>query len=297
MAADTAVLLPGGRLDATGSCHQEAAVQPVRGADEEWLYGLPLSTPEAAVVTGLLTRCLTRIGAAGPPGRDVVRSLPVGDREWLILRLWRLTLGDRVELVLTCPRPECGAHMDIDFALDGLDVERLPQRPDYPFDAPEDIGSAEMAGLRFRLPRGDDLEALGRSDHGGAAERDLAAALLGRCLVSLDGGAADEEVLALLGRSPGLRDGLAEQMRRRSALVQREFDAACPQCGREFTGEFDPILAFLTEMMRRRPEFERDVHLLSLHYHWPLSEILALPRPRRRRYVRLLLDRLEAAAG
>jgi hypothetical protein len=275
MSADTA-LLPGGWMDAAGSCHREAALRPVWGEDEEWLYGLPLTTPEAVVVTGLLTRCLTRVGSAAPPGRDVVRRLPAGDREWLILQLWRLSLGDRVDLVLTCPRPGCGARMDLDFALDGLVTEPVPQRSDYPYG--EDF--------RFRLPRGDDLEALGRA---GEAS-DLASVLLGRCVV---GGPA-EDVTALLGRSPELRDGLAEEMRRRSALVQREYDAVCPQCEREFTGEFDPILAFLTEMMRRRPEFDRDVHLLSLHYHWPLSEILALSRPRRRRYVRLLLDRLEA---
>jgi hypothetical protein len=322
MAADTAVLLPGGWLDGAGACHQEAAVRAVRGEDEEWLYGLPLTTPEAAVVTGLLTRCATRIGPSAPPGRDVVRSLPVGDREWLILRLWRLTLGDRVELVLTCPRPGCGARMDIDFALDGPLAEPLPQWPDYPFTAPggghDGRGDAGgVVGLRFRLPRGGDLEALGRAgetsdgkasggeaSEGEAPDADRAAALLGRCVVSFagfagfDGAGSDGgDATALLGRFPGLRDGLAEEMRRRSALVDREFDAVCPQCGREFTGEFDPILAFLTEMMRRRPEFDRDVHLLSLHYHWPLSEILALPRPRRRRYVRLLLDQLEAAAG
>ncbi|MFI7128817.1 hypothetical protein ACIBQ1_24150 [Nonomuraea sp. NPDC050153] len=294
------LLLPGGWLDAAGSCHQEAAIRPACGEDEEWLYGLPLTTPEPAVVTGLLTRCLTRVGPHAPPGRDVVRSLPVGDREWLILRLWRLTLGDRVELVVTCPQRGCGTRMDLDFALEGLVAEPRPQRPSY---------SLDPIGLRFRLPHGDDLEALGRAlaeeesgggvsgggaSGGGASETDRAAALLGRCMIPPPSTA---EVTALLARTPGLWEGMAEEMRRHSALVDREFDAVCPQCEREFTGEFDPILAFLTEMMRRRPEFERDVHLLSLHYHWPLSEILNLARSRRRRYVRLLLDQLDVATG
>ncbi|MGW0591324.1 T4 family baseplate hub assembly chaperone [Streptosporangium sp. NPDC002607] len=284
MTADTTVRLPAGLLDAAGACLQEADVRPVRGEDEEWLYALPLTSLESEVVTGLLARCVSRIGPAAPTN-DMVGQLPVGDREWLILRLWRLTFGNRVELVLACPRPACAARMDVDFALDALPVEERPQRPEYRFashDGPDAIR------LRFRLPRGADLEALGRDCPEDTTEEELAATLLGRCVLGT-GDAAP----AL--SSPQVREALAERLRAHSALVQREFDVTCPACGREFSAGFDPILAFLAEMMRRRPEFDRDVHLLSLYYHWPLSEILAMPRPRRRRYVRRLLDQLEPA--
>ncbi len=293
MGQDTAVRLPGGWLDGSGACHRDAAVRPVRGDDEEWLYTLPLTTPESQVVSGLLARCVSRIGP-GAPARDTVRELCAGDREWLVLRLWQLTLGDRVELTLTCPRPSCGARMDVDFALSGLPVEDRPQQAEYHLAARE--GGVEA---RFRLPRGADLEALGGGRSGTGPGDARAARLLGRCVLGVDPPPA-EGTAVLLARSARLREALAERMREHSALTQRELDAACPECEEEFVSRFDPILEFLTEMLRRRPEFERDVHLLSLHYHWPLSEILALPRPRRRWYVRLLHAHTEpepAAAG
>lgn len=291
MGADTTVRLPGGWLDGAGACHRDAAVRAVCGADEEWLYGLPLSTPEAAVVTELLARCVSRIGPdpATAPAADTARELCAGDREWLVLRLWQQTLGDRVEITLVCPRPSCGARIDVDFALSHLPADGPAQQPEY--QLAERDGDTELR-LRFRLPRGSDLEAIGRprDEHGeDRAVMDRAGALLGRCVLGVEPPPADGAGPAvLLARSSRLRAALAERMREHSALVQRDFDVPCPECGRPFSTPFDPILEFLAEMLRRRPEFERDVHLLSLRYHWPLSEILALPRPRRRRYVRLM---------
>jgi hypothetical protein len=275
MLASTAVRLPAGWLDGAGILRREAVVRPLCGDDEEWLYAVPLATPEPVVVTELLARCVQRIGLSEPT-HDTIRELAAGDREWLVLRLWQLTLGDRVKLTLGCPRPVCGARLDVDFAISALPVEERPQRPEYRLI--ERVDGTEYR-VRFRLPRGGDLEALaGRSFDAGPAGP--AAALIERCVLGIDP--------PVEGGFAGLTAPLAARMRQHSALVQRDFDATCPDCGRSFGAGFDPILAFLTELLRRRPEFEHDVHLLSLNYHWTLSEILALTRPRRRRYVRVL---------
>jgi hypothetical protein len=39
-----------------------------------------------------------------------------------------------------------------------------------------------------------------------------------------------------------------------------------------------------------------EVHMLALHYHWAEAAILALPAPRRRRYLSLLARDLAAPA-
>lgn len=36
----------------------------------------------------------------------------------------------------------------------------------------------------------------------------------------------------------------------------------------------------------------QEVHLLALHYHWSEADILRLPFPKRRRYLRLLAQHL-----
>jgi hypothetical protein len=280
MPAAATVQLPGGWLDDAGACHREAVVRPLRGRDEEWLYGLSPGTPLARVVTGLLVRCVVRLGPARP-SVEAIRQLPVGDRDYLVLRLRQLSFGNRVEMTLACSGPDCGARMDVDFPLDAVPVHQAPQRPSYRVELGQGAGE-----LRFRLPRGGDLEELAA-----AGGDDLGAALLERCLL---GDAA--QVLAV-GRSAPHRAAVEAAIERASPMVQEELEAACPECGRPTVVAFDPVAEFLAEVSRRRAEFDRDVHLLSFHYHWPLGEILGMPRPRRQGYVALLRGQLESTTA
>jgi hypothetical protein len=275
------VELPGGWLDDAGACHRQALVRSLCGRDEEWLYGLSPGTPLARVVTDLLVRCLGRLGPSRP-GAEAVRQLPVGDRDYLLLKLRQLSFGNQVEMTLTCSREGCGARMDVDFGLDAIPVRQAPQRPSYRLR----LTGREAGELRFRLPRGGDLEELAA-----AGGDDLEAALLGRCLL---GGPASVRAVE---RSPRRRAAVAAALERRSPGVERELEATCPECRHVTVVDFDPVAGFFAEAFRRRPEFDRDVHLLSYHYHWPLGEILGMPRPRRRAYVALLRDQLETAAA
>jgi hypothetical protein len=276
MRPEADVELPGGWLDPAGAPRRDAVIRSLQGHDEEWLYGLSPRTPLVGVVTELLLRCVGQLGGSRPTP-EVVRLLPVGDRDYLVLRLHQLSFGDRMEMTLTCPRPACGAEMDVDFQLGAIPVRQAPQRPSHRLEH-------DGRELRFRLPRGGDLEELD------VAGGDPVAVLLERCILG-----GPEEVEAVR-RSPALRAAVEAEMERRSPGVERELEAACPECRQPFTVDFDPVSRFFAEVGRRRPEFDRDVHLLSYHYHWPLSEILGMARPRRQAYVALLLDQLEPAA-
>jgi len=60
--------------------------------------------------------------------------------------------------------------------------------------------------------------------------------------------------------------------------------AACPECGTARAVDLDPYGA-----LRHRPDtLLLQVHRLAWHYHWSEAEILALPRPRRLRYLQLI---------
>ncbi|MGE5287158.1 MAG: hypothetical protein ACM3ML_08160 [Micromonosporaceae bacterium] len=285
MRAQTTVQLLGGWLDAAGVCHQEATVRPLRGRDEEWLYGLPPHTPLAPLVTELLLRCVGRVGPSRPT-RATIRSLLVADRNYLVLKLHQATFGSRVDMVLTCPRPACGARMDVDFQIDALPVRRDPQQPSYRLEHDRE----EVPEVRFQLPNGADLEALAAGGGG-------AGALLERCVLV---GAEDASGPPASG-PPGwvgelpenLRASLEAEMERRSPGVEREIEATCPECGHAFEAAYDPVRSFLAEVWRGRGEFDREVHLLSFHYHWPLREILGMTRLRRQAYVALLLRQLD----
>lgn len=69
--------------------------------------------------------------------------------------------------------------------------------------------------------------------------------------------------------------------------LSRELETECPFCGRELLVEFDVQLYCTTELrLLARSVFE-DVHAIATSFHWPESEILALPRERRVRYAEL----------
>lgn len=287
-------LLPGGYLDPGGECHREAKLRPLTGREEEWIADPALEWTEAVLVTALLHRTVERIGPYRPT-EEMIRSLPVGDRDYLILKLRRITFGSRVELILTCPRPECARKMDIDFDLDSIPVERRPIRPFYTATLSDEAALTDDRGLPrreilFRIPNGGDQEAA-RGWFGIGPEA-MFRRLLERALLEVGetGGRIAGQVSNLPERA---MKEIAAAMERHSPQVQTELGARCPECGDEFTYDFEVAPFFLEEIFRGRARLEREVHLLGFYYHWPLREILRMTRRKRRRYLQLLTEELE----
>ena len=118
--------LPGGYVDDGGVVHREVELVPLTGADEERLAGL--NAPAVAVITQLLARVVRRIGTLPQPGPGVMRSLLVGDRDFLVVKLRQLTLGDEVDIDLSCANAECGKRMDLSFVLTNMPLGRFRQQ-------------------------------------------------------------------------------------------------------------------------------------------------------------------------
>jgi hypothetical protein len=96
---------------------------------------------------------------------------------------------------------------------------------------------------------------------------------------------------ATVGRElPGLMAELDPQ-------AELLLDATCPECGAAFTAPFDAGQYLEREMKLASEELFTEVHVLALHYHWAEAEILAMPRPRRRRYLDLLAESAAGAGG
>jgi hypothetical protein len=264
--------LPGGLITEDGRRIAAVALRPLSGHEEEWLATHP-GTPAAPAVTRLLGACLT--GFADAP--ETARRLLVGDRDFLMLQLRRITLGETVQAVLACPA--CGAKMDVDFSVDDVPVERRPQAA-----AAHSLllGDREV---RFRLPTGGDQEAVLAYEASVACDDEAAAvdALLDRCLIDTGKGAP---------LSPEERAGVIEAMEQRAPRIELDLDLTCPECGQGFTVPFDTTAFFLEEMRTGLDRLLREVHLLAFYYHWGEAEILSLRRDRRRAYLALLSDAL-----
>src|SRR5436190_2084232 len=109
-------MLPRG-IAAAGAWHRSAWLRPLSGCDEAFLceegrYLLP-----ARRTTALLARTLDRLGPLRPVEPEAVRALTIGDRNALLFHLRRITFGERIACVLSCPDRACGEKMDV-----GLDI-------------------------------------------------------------------------------------------------------------------------------------------------------------------------------
>src|SRR5262245_16694648 len=115
-----AFILPGGYVDEHGTVHEEVELRPLTGQEEELLRGMPPDAPAARVVTELLARCIVRLGSLSAVNRDVARDMLVGDREYLVMRLFELTCGATLNALVHCPAEDCNAPMDITLSLAAL---------------------------------------------------------------------------------------------------------------------------------------------------------------------------------
>ena len=240
-----AVELPGGLPCEDAPPIMEVELRPLTGW-EEWLTG-HAGVPTALAVTALLDACIVGADRADPRPR-LARRLLAGDRDYLILQLRRLTLGDRVQAVLECPR--CGSKMDVDFLAGDVPVERRPQSaPVYTID----VGPGR--GVAFRLPDGADQEFVAQMDTPEAVET-----LLARC-VSAGAPLSPEEREAVIA---AMEERAGRRTRSRSHLSRVR---------KRLRGSVRHNLVFDWELTGRRRYLLREVH--------SLRDSLSLERGRR----------------
>jgi hypothetical protein len=276
------VTMPGG-LWHNDTCHGQAEIRAVTGEDELFLAGLIPDALPIDCTTALLGRCVLRIGSHKDVNDDLVGELTVGDREALLLHLYRITLGDHLGCVVSCPAPLCNEKLDLELRSSELIL------PPYAHSAPRydvKIEDAEGAySIRFRLPRGSDQAVAARhvaEGAPGAAVREL----ISRCVEGVYDGKGKhldnvpDQAAAKLPQILADHDPQAELKIRLS----------CPACGQEFSALLDTGLFLLRQLATDLDSLFREVHWLALHYHWSEPEILALSTPRRRRYLELLSD-------
>jgi hypothetical protein len=255
--------LPGGLVLDDGRRLGRAELRPLTGREEEWVTQ-HAATPSAPLVTKLLSACFVRLEDQAVDS-EIIGKLLAGDRDYLILQLRRMTLGDQFAAVFSCPA--CKHAMDVEFLAQDILIEPRPQ------NAVTYTCRSGQRHINYRLPNGMDQEAVAHLSSDEAVE-----ALLARCV---DTPLNDEERAAVIAEM----DRLAPQ-------IDLELDLNCPECGHSFTTPFDCTSFFFSELRAQSRHLMREVHYLALHYHWSESEILNLQRDRRRGYLALLNESL-----
>ena len=290
-------ILPGGYVDGDGVLHSRVELKPLTGHDEEYLAAARMDDCSASVVTGLLGRCLQRVGTLERVTTSLVRNMLVGDRDYLMMKLREMNFGARVAAVIRCPNASCGEPMDVTFFLNDLQIERrsIPSRYftmqlSRAAATVRDSREKEHPLVELRLPTGADQEAL--AEVFTVDEARAVNLLLARCIRRI--GDLDQIDEAFVAGLPALtRREIEEQIERLSPQAAIELDGVCPECRRPFETLFDFMAFVFAEMRRNLRHLEREVHLLAWHYHWSERDILSMTHNKRRRYIELLREELE----
>jgi len=237
------VLLPAGYADGSGRVHRRAVIRKMRGHEEALLYGQAL--PAGRLVTELIRSCLIRLGDIETISAKLASELYTADRNYLLLELRRITLGDYLPALYVCPR--CGAQISASQDLGAVPVRRLEEG-----GTPEDVavqledGYTDREGVLhtevvLTMPRGVDEEFVSS-----IAEKDPLRAqdvLLLRCIRrfgSLPQTALDAYGVKILrDLTMGDRRLLFQVLNSRMPGVDFQCPVHCDSCGAIFQGVLD----------------------------------------------------------
>lgn len=237
-------VLPGGVLETEGRVHDVVHVRELTGRDEEIIVDRR-SHAVSDRVSRLLARVLVRVeGYDGPIDEAFVDRMLIGDRDYLLLRMRQMTIGDHVLQVVTCPEETCRAKADVDFSIGELEMRRVELRARYEvlLDRPVFHDDPTSNCCVLRLPNGGDQRVIG-----GWAETNPARA--NSILFS--------RIILECGRRSGLSEDEARDLptwarNRLSCFLQEAcpgpdlaIEVACPSCGNPIAYTFDLESFFL----------------------------------------------------
>ena len=153
---DTAVTLFRG-VFVGGRWYQDAHVKELTGADEEGIARMMAGNNVIAYVNAMVGYGVASIGphdfaALGLQERmGILDTLLVGEKEWLLLHVLRVTYGDNREVAVRCP--SCETMNDVSFSLtDDVPVRQL----DDPTLVTYEFSCRDNTNIEYRLVTGAD---------------------------------------------------------------------------------------------------------------------------------------------
>ena len=233
---------------------------------------LETSGSDAAVAVALLAGLASIDGL--PASAAAIAALCITDFEYLILSLRQAWHGPPLVLGLACSH--CHAPSTFTPDMNNLLQGTVPKTVRGVAAHPERIGWFTLEGGAFRLPTVGDQIAV-------AASARPAQALAELCL--------DE---AARGRA--LRPRIERAMERMAPELSTTVHALCPACGTPLEAHFPVVRTVLAELRQGAAGLHDDIDLIARAYHWPQTEILALPQDRRKAYVARIRHAFDRAA-
>lgn len=209
-----------------------------------------------------------------PASASAIGALCVTDFEYLILSLRQAWRAQPIVLGLTCGH--CREPSEFNPDINDLLRTAVPKATRGVAAHPERDGWFTLDGGAFRLPTAGDQITVSGHDR-------PVQALAALCL--------DEPA-----RGRTLRPRVERVMERMAPEISTTIRGLCPACNLPLVAHFSVVSTILAELRQSAAGVHDDIDLIARTYHWPQTEILALPKDRRKAYVSRIRHAFDRAA-
>ena len=209
----------------------ELELREMTGAEEELLTNQRLIRSGEAI-NQVLRNCFVRLGEKTDPDLSEVMNLLSGDRLFALVRLRQISLGDEVELELSCPNSACRMTNFVTVNLEDLKVTPYGEEREFAFKL---LGSKKT--VRFGYLDGHKEKRLAS-----LREPNITSAMLIR-LLDIDGKAPSKKSLAEMSMRD--RNALRQEMSRVDAGIDTSVETECDGCGSKIRTRLEAEPAFL----------------------------------------------------
>lgn len=233
-----------GYTDENGTIHTTFTLREMTGRDEEAISKGDIKQNTSKVVSVLLERCVTSIGTltrkevGGDKWRDIIKSLLVGDQDYMLIKLRELSMGGEIEVNHICPN--CNNSLKTYLDVSELEVEPFKGMRVIPFCLPK--GFKDKKGVvhregTLRLPTGQDREILTPIAKKNVAQ---ASTLMLTRLCKFDSGlfVTDDVMRDLTVRD---REYLQKLLQENLFGIKLEVEVTCTSCGEDFKGNLNAL--------------------------------------------------------
>lgn len=242
--SDEVFNMPCGYTDSDGVVHKTFTFREINGKDEEAMGKGDLKKNSSKVVSLLLSRCVTSIGTITPKSagvkkwEEIIKSLYVGDQDYMLLMLRKISIGDEIELKHECPY--CKQRLTSIVNVDELEIIPFSGNHKIDFELPRGYkdkkGEVHKKGV-MRLPTGLDREILSPLAKNNMARANTV--MLTRLCNFSDGLPITDDVMSDLSTND--RRYLNSILEANIFGVKLEIEVECDSCGETFKGNFNVI--------------------------------------------------------
>lgn len=217
--SDTAVTLPGGFVTTDGEVITEAEVRELNGKDEE---AIAKANSVGKILSGILSRGTVSIGSL-PATEDILEQMFAGDRDALLLGIYKATFGTEAELTAYCAGCEDYKSILVDVDEDITVVKLSDPISDRKFTV-----RGKKAEYTVVLPNGKVQKELLMNSEKTLAELTT---------ILLEGTVKDINGIPVFSRAQVQEIGLVDRRKIADELTKKSFGpvfeevkAACPEC-------------------------------------------------------------------